>query len=266
MTRKSSRSRKSSTTKAEPATRSAGTGSPGRLHGRIAEDLGIAIVSGRQPSGSVLLNEIEASEKLGVSRPAYREAMRILSAKGLVQSRPKTGTRVTARADWNLLDPDVLAWMFHGEPNPEFVRQLFELRAVIEPAAAAFAAQRRTTTQLARMGHALEEMARHGVGSPEGSAADQAFHAEILVATGNETLMALITSIAASVRWTTLFKFRGGREVRNSIPDHQKLYAAIAASDSEAARAASFELVELALEDAKVAMGGRNVRQVRAAR
>lgn len=258
MSRKSSFPRKSLSSKgaAEPIKEARANGSPGRLHGRIAEELGTAIVSGRQATGSVLLNEIEASEKLGVSRPAYREAMRILSAKGLVQSRPKTGTRVTPRSTWNLLDPDVLAWMFRGEPDPEFVRQLFELRAVIEPAAAAMAAERRSSSQLARMGHALEEMSRHGVSSPKGATADEAFHSEILIATGNEALMALINSISASVRWSTLYKFRGGRKVRNSIPDHQKLYAAIAAGDSEAARAASLELVELSHDDARVAMGG----------
>lgn len=265
--RKSSVSRKSSSGKAtaKRAKESPTGRPPARIHGRIAEELGIAIVSGRQPSGSVLLNEIEASEKLGISRPAYREAMRILSAKGLVQSRPKTGTRVTPRSTWNLLDPDVLAWMFHGEPNPEFVRQLFELRAVIEPAAAAFAAERRTSAQLGRMGHAMEEMARHGVSTPEGSAADQAFHAEILVATGNETLMALINSISASVRWTTIFKFRGGRKVRDPIPDHRRLYAAIAEGNSEAARVASLELLDLALNDAKQALGERNGRRGRSA-
>lgn len=244
--------------KAKPKTRPGG--GTGSIHLRIAEDLGIAIVSGRHPPGSALPTEIEASTKRGISRPAYREAIRILYSKGLIHSRPKTGTRVSERRDWSVLDPDVLAWMFHDEPDPDFVRQLFELRSVIEPAAAAFAAERRTSAQLARMGHALEEMDRHGIGTAEGRTADEAFHAEILVATGNETLMGLINSISASVRWTTILKFRGGRKVRDSIPDHRLLYEAIANQRTDAARTASLDLIKLAFDDMNPVLGKRSKR------
>ena len=94
-----------------------------RIHGSIAHDLGVAIVTGRYQPGDVLFGEIEFSEQLKVSRGAYREATRMLAAKGLVESRPKTGTRVSPRSRWNLLDPDVLAWMFEGEPSEAFVRE-----------------------------------------------------------------------------------------------------------------------------------------------
>ena len=93
-----------------------------RLHGSIAHDIGVAIVSGRYRPGHVLAGEVEASSRRRVSRTAYREAVRILSAKGLVHSRPRVGTRVSALADWHLLDPDVLSWVFHGEPAPEAAR------------------------------------------------------------------------------------------------------------------------------------------------
>ena len=84
--------------------------------------------------------EIEASEALGVSRTAYREAIRILAAKGLIESRPKAGTRVTQRSRWNLLDPDVLGWAFESEPDLDLLESLFELRNIVESAAAALAA------------------------------------------------------------------------------------------------------------------------------
>src|ERR1700722_5899622 len=83
-----------------------------RLHGVIARDLGVGIVSGRYKPGDLLDNEIEASDRLQVSRTAYREAIRILSAKGLVRSRPKVGTTVSAPETRQLLDPDVLSWIF----------------------------------------------------------------------------------------------------------------------------------------------------------
>ena len=106
-----------------------------RIHGSIAHELGVAIVTGGYSPGDVLPGEVEFSEQLKVSRSAYREAVRILAAKGLVESRPKAGTRVSDRARWNLLDPDVLAWTFEGEPGEGHIRDLFELRRIVEPAA-----------------------------------------------------------------------------------------------------------------------------------
>src|SRR5580704_5039732 len=116
-----------------------------RLHGTIAQDIGMRIVSGRLSPGRVLNGEIEASARLRVSRTAYREAVRILAAKGLVESRPKLGTRVSDPGQWHLLDPDVLGWMFTSRPDAEVLKGLFELRAIIEPAASALAASRRHT-------------------------------------------------------------------------------------------------------------------------
>lgn len=226
-----------------------------RIHGRIADDLGIAILSGRHASGSILPTEVEAADKLGVSRTAYREAIRFLVAKGLVESKPKVGTRVTERVDWHMLDPDVLRWIFQTEPSDQFIQELFELRAILEPQAAALAAQRRSVEQLSRMGHALEEMARHGLTTERGRSADQAFHEEILRATGNTTLSALTTTIGAAVHWTTVFKHRSAALPRDPMPEHRRVYAAIADGDSERALEAAKELLQLALQDTRASLG-----------
>lgn len=225
-----------------------------RIHGSVARTLGVAILAGRHAPGDVLPGEIEFSEQLGVSRTAYREAIRILSAKGLVESRPKTGTRVSARSRWNLLDPDILAWAFEGEPSEAFIRDLFELRMIVEPAAAALAAQRRSVQDIAQMNHALEEMARHGLATETGRAADQAFHNTILEAARNGPLLSLSSSIAAAVTWTTIFKQRGHTPPRDPMPDHRALYQTIVAGDPEAARAAMTDLVRLALADTEQSM------------
>src|SRR5579862_1516984 len=126
-----------------------------RLHGTIARDLGVRIVSGLIKPGDLLENEIDASERIGVSRTAYREAVRILNAKGLVHSRPKVGTRVSAPEQWHLLDPDVLSWLFEFDPNEKLLKELFELRGMVEPQAAALAATRRTAEQLDIMKRSL---------------------------------------------------------------------------------------------------------------
>lgn len=169
-------------------------------HTQLARDLGIEIVTGAHPVGATLPTEHEIAEQRGVSRSLVREALRILGAKGLLESKPKTGTRIRERAVWNLLDPNVLAWMFESEPAVGFVRSLFQLRLIIEPSAAELAATFRTTRNLSRMGHALEQMQNHGLASPIGQAADQSFHHVILEATRNELLVSLGGSIGAAVR------------------------------------------------------------------
>ncbi len=223
-----------------------------RLHGSIAHDLGVAIVTGSYQPGDTLSGEIEFSEQLKVSRSAYREAIRMLAAKGLVESRPKAGTRVNDRSRWNLLDPDVLAWSFEGEPSEDFIRDLFELRAIVEPAAAELAARRRDGSDLARMGHALEEMARHGLATAAGQAADQLFHHSLLQATRNAPLLSLSSSIEAAVGWTTIFKQRRRKLPRDPLPDHRTLFNAVADADPDAARSAMAELLRLALEDTQL--------------
>jgi len=220
-----------------------------RLHGSIARDLGIAIVSGRHAPGSVLPSELDFAERHHVSRTAYREAIRILAAKGLVESRPKAGTRITDPGRWHLLDPDVLAWTFAGEPSLALVQDLFELRLALEPAAAALAARRRTSEHLAQLGHALEEMARHGLATPEGQAADQMFHITLLKATRNTPMISLASSISASVQWTTIYKQRKRKLPRDPVPDHRVLFDAVANGDGPGARRAMETLIELALAD-----------------
>ncbi|GJD60309.1 FadR/GntR family transcriptional regulator [Methylobacterium frigidaeris] len=225
-----------------------------RLHGAVARDLGIAILAGRYPPGAVLPGEIAASESFSVSRTAYREAIRTLSAKGLVESRPKAGTRVSERGRWNLLDPDILAWAFETEPGEAFIRDLFELRQIVEPAAAELAAQRRTDADLARMARALDGMARHGLAVPAGRAADQSFHHAILEATGNAPLIALSSSVAAAVTWTTIYKQRRRALPRDPLPEHRALLEAIAAGEGAPARARMAELIRLALADTEWSM------------
>src|SRR3954471_17995307 len=221
-----------------------------RIPTKIAADIGAKIVQGRLKPGTILDGEIEASGARRVSRSAYREAIRILTAKGLVRSRPKIGTRVTGTDQWHLLDPDVLAWMFVKEPPRNLLISLFELRKLVEPEAAALAAQRRSLEQLNRMGGALEIMAKEMLHTQSGRAADNAFHGALLAASDNPFLMSLSSSVTAAVAWSTDFKERTKRLKRDAIPDHMKVYEAIAARSPDAARTAMIELIDLAFADA----------------
>ncbi|KTF69034.1 FadR/GntR family transcriptional regulator [Sphingomonas sp. HT-1] len=225
-------------------------------HRSLARELGVAILTGRYLPGAVLPGELEFAESRNVSRSVVREALRTLAAKGLIDSRPKAGTRVRARADWNLLDPDLLAWMFEGEPPMGFVDSLFQLRMIVEPAAAEMAARLRTTRHIARLGHALEVMEEEGLSSAEGQAADQQFHNIILEATANDLLISLSGSIGAAVRSTTLFKHRKAKQLRDSIPLHRDLFSAITDGDPVAARAATITLILQAQEDIETSLQG----------
>jgi len=225
-----------------------------RLHGTIARDLGTQIVAGHFKPGSLLTGEIIASDKLRVSRTAYREAVRTLAAKGLVDSRPKVGTRVTPQAKWHMLDPDLLAWIFEGEPNPTLLTNLFELRKIIEPEAAALAAIRRTKQELVEMSAALTQMEIHTLTVEAGRIADQEFHSALLSAARNVFLGSLTTGISAAITWTTIFKQRQNALSRDAVPDHRRVYDAIAAGNSSAAHKAMYNLIDNALLDT------RNVR------
>jgi DNA-binding FadR family transcriptional regulator len=220
------------------------------VHDRIAHDLGIAIVGGRYQPGDILPGDERYAAEQGVSRTAYREAVRVLSAKGLVYSRTKSGTRINDRLRWNMLDLDVLAWMFEAGPTAEFLRDIFELRIVVEPAAAQFAAMRRNGQDISRMGHALEEMRRFGLQTAEGRAADQSFHRLILHATRNESLITLATSVTAVVAWTTRFARDERKESRDPMPDHDAVFDAIMRGEGEEARLKMLALIRNASTDA----------------
>lgn len=222
-----------------------------RIHGTIARDMGISIVSGRYQPGEVLNGEIAASDELHVSRTAYREALRMLAAKGLVESRPKTGTRVSPREKWHMLDPDVLSWIFEFEPTDELLDSLFELRKIVEPEAAALAAERRTDAHIAAMAEALEEMETHTLAVEAGRIADQNFHAALLDASGNPFLLTLTSGVGAAVAWTTIFKQRNSPLQRDPLPDHRRVFDAVAAGNRNAAHRAMLDLVDMALLDTR---------------
>ena len=221
----------------------------GRLHGALARRLGIDILRGTYAPGEVLPNEIDSSSSLDISRSAYREAIRILAAKGMVESRPKTGTRVTERVRWNLLDPEVLGWMFETEPSPTFIKALFELRLITEPAAAELAARRRTDEDVETMRAALAIMKAETLATEAGRRADVAFHHTLIKATKNEALVSLSSSIEAAVSWTTRYKMAHKVALHDSIPNHERVFEAIAKGDAGAARWCMESLIRMAHED-----------------
>lgn len=216
------------------------------LHGQVVASLGQRIVAGELAPGAPL--EVEALEKeFDVSRTVVREALRVLAGKGLVDARPKRGTFVRPRADWGLLDPDVLRWQFEHRADAEFFDTLAEVRAIIEPAGARLAATRRSDADLAHMADALRDMAEEESGATVVEA-DLRFHRALLYATNNELLQRMEVIIESGLRARDVL-VHGTAPWADSIPRHQAVYDAVAAGDPEAASAAMMRLLEQAVED-----------------
>lgn len=151
----------------------------------VTNHLGREIISGRYPPGSIMPNEAEISATFSVSRSAVREAVKMLTAKGLVESRPRRGTQVLPSNGWNFFDREVLVWLREGHPDPSIIVELLQLRLGVEPQAAFIAATQATEKQIAAVGEAYELMQRAADGRSDPVAADGAFHSAIISATNN---------------------------------------------------------------------------------
>ncbi|OSQ35739.1 FadR/GntR family transcriptional regulator [Thalassospira mesophila] len=205
------------------------------LHSIIAHDLGRRIVSGKLSPGDILPTEAQLSETLDVSRTALREAIKILSAKGLIESRPKTGTRVKPRHFWNLLDPDVLSWHF-PDPEPTFLYGLFETRLIIEPNTAAMAAERRSDSQLEAIHAAYIGMEQAEPGTEAVYLTDLDFHQAILDASENDFMKSLGMLIESALIGSFRLSSSGPKAHVQSLPLHKAVYQAIADRNPDEAR------------------------------
>jgi len=215
------------------------------LHGQVAHDLGRRILSGLVKPGELLPSETELSQRLGVSRTALREAIKVLAGKGLIESRPKTGTRVRPRESWNFLDPDVLSWACASSSPEQYVDAIYELRRVIEPAAAALAAERATLEDVARMDKAIEAMEAAGSNLAAVIGPEQAFHRAILQATGNEMFRSLGNIVEMALTIALRVTMANPAAFKHSLPLHKTMLKAIRRGDGAAARKAALLVIDL---------------------
>ncbi|MFJ6149800.1 FadR/GntR family transcriptional regulator [Micromonospora profundi] len=225
------------------------------VHGQTVEAIARRILTGEIAAGSTL-NIAALQEEFDVSLTALREALKVLSAKGIVDARQKRGTFVRPRADWNLLDGDVIRWQFAEGPHETLLDQLHEVRAIIEPAAARLAARRCTDDDIAALDQALAEMAE-AEGDPTAAvAADLSFHRGLLAATHNELLermeVVMETGLAERDRLV-----HGGAAHDDPVPSHRAVVDALRARDEPAAETAMRELLDKAVRDVEKARGRR---------
>ncbi|TPI26560.1 FadR family transcriptional regulator [Mesorhizobium sp. B3-1-6] len=192
------------------------------VHTSLAGEIGLRIVRGDYPPGTILPNEAKWSETFDVSRSAVREAIKMLMAKSLLASRPKIGSWVEPKERWNLLDRDVLSWYATSPDREVFLKTVQEFRHIIEPEATAFAALRRTDEQMAEISQACQEMGA-ATNLQERTRADTRFHLAILRASGNDLLVPLGVLIESA--FDHLFAYTT-REL-DDLHHAQKLHEAI---------------------------------------
>jgi len=212
------------------------------LHNQVVHELGRLIVGGELAPGEGLPREELLAERMNVSRTALREAMKVLSAKGLIESRQKTGTRVRDTIHWNQLDADVLAWRCASMPTEDFVEKLVEMREIIEPAAAAAAARRRSAEQLERIETAYAAMDA-ATTLDQWTEADLAYHEAVLHATNNELMISLFSVIETALGTYFVLSARTASNFKYSLPHHKKVLDAIRRRQPEVARQAMNKMV-----------------------
>lgn len=224
----------------------------------VANSIGTAIVTAVYTADNPIPIEAELCRQYGASRSVVREAVKMLTAKGLLGSRPRLGTWVQPEENWNLLDPDVLGWLLERKFSAALLIEFTELRLAVEPGAAALAARVAGPEGKAAIRGAIERMqaAERGDGDPLEPDID--FHVAVLRASRNRFYAQLTgftaTALRISIRMTN--RYKGVRLA--SVADHKKVADAIISGRSAAAGEAMRKLIQEALDlivkrDAQVA-------------
>ncbi len=212
----------------------------------MLDSLGRAIVTGHY-EGEAFPTEAELAKQHGVSRSVTREAVKMLTAKGLLSARPRQGTVIQSAAAWNLFDTDVLRWLLERKFSVELLKHFNQLRVAIEPESAALAARFGDDSDRANISAGLARMEAAEAGNDDTLEADIAFHVAILRASKNpfyaQFREVVATALRTSIRFTNRIKGRSA-----SLADHAAVRDAIAARDPDGARNAMRALISDVLE------------------
>jgi len=227
------------------------------VHGRTLELLGEAIVSGHYPPGSGIPPEPTLGEEFGVSRTVVREAIKSLVAKGLVSTGPKVGTRVLPAEQWNWFDPDVVTWQSRTGLSREFLRDLQELRRVVEPAAVRLAAERATAQDIAEIEAAYAGMKDAIENGGDYVRYDLAFHQGLLRACHNLMVAQMSKALGALLRTSFEISTTKPDGPAHSLPLHRAVLDAVIARLPQKAERASLVLIDGAQEDIELVLASR---------
>jgi DNA-binding FadR family transcriptional regulator len=219
-----------------------------RLHTRVTRILARQVMLNDSADKPLAFpREADLSRQLGVSRTVLRESMKVLVDKGMVEMKPRAGTRARPSSQWRLLDPDVLAWQAELRATPDFLRNLCEVRLAIEPTAAGFAAVRATDEEISRLASCVERRARPGMKVEELTDLDLEFHSALVDAGHNSLLSQLSAIIRTPIRIALAAASRFASTAELGLEAHQELLNCLRRRDPIAARRAADEVVGLAM-------------------
>ncbi len=219
------------------------------VHGNTVDMLGEAIVAGQYPVGTSLPPEPLLCAELGVSRTVIREAVKSLIAKGLITTGPKVGTRVQPSDAWNWFDPDVIIWQSKAGLNADFLRDLQDLRRVVEPAAVRLAAERASAQDIADIEAAYAGMRRAVEEGGDYVTYDLRFHQGLLKACKNRMLVQMSKALGALLRTSFEISTTRADGPRQSLPLHRAVLDAVIARNPARAEKAIVILIDGAHED-----------------
>jgi DNA-binding FadR family transcriptional regulator len=227
------------------------------VHGNTVDRLGEQIVRGVYEPGDSMPPEPLLCEELGVSRTVVREAVKSLVAKGMITTGPKVGTRVQPSDQWNWFDPDVIRWQSNAGLTRDFLRDLQDLRRVLEPAAVRMAAERATPRDIRDIEAAYEGMRSAIEEGGDYVTHDLRFHQGLLSACRNRMIVQMSKAIGALLR--TSFEISTSRKggPRNSLPLHRAVLDAVIAHDAVRAEKAILVLIDSAANDIESVLAGR---------
>lgn len=227
------------------------------VHGNTVDHLGAAIVAGRYAPGASVPPEPLLGEQLGVSRTVVREAVKSLVAKGLITSGPKVGTRVLPPENWNCFDEDVVAWHVQAGLTPEFVRDLQDLRRIMEPAAVRLAAERATAQDIADIENAYAGMKQAIEQGGDYVSHDLRFHQGLLRACGNRMIAQMSKALAPLLRTSFEISTRRKDGPASSLPMHRAVLDAVIARNPVRAERAILKLIDSARDDIEEVLASR---------
>ncbi len=199
--------------------------------------------------GAILPPQDVLSKEFDVSRTVMREALSMLLARHMLDVRPKIGTRIRPMRDWRMIDEDVVNWRFRAKPDNQFLRDVIEFRALIEPAACALAAVRANAADVAGIRDAFDALRQLGTQDPGFQAADALLHTRILAASGNQFYqqMAAIMRGALSLVNPVINQRDGGWA--NVLAAHERVVQAIERRAPDEAEAASRAMIEFTADE-----------------
>ncbi len=221
-----------------------------RLHEQVARSLSLQILRRELEPLSLLPNEDELCRQFDVSRTVIREAIRFMDAKGLVEVRPRIGTRICDPSRWVLTDSVLLKWRIESELEMGLIKDLVELRSMIEPMAASFAAERASEEEIQALEAAFKDMEK-ATNLDEQIEADIRFHLSILEACGNELVVSSLRPVIESILGSVFRRYMEFDAAKKSLVVHGKLFRAIADRNSEQAMIEMQEMISYAGRDFK---------------